>query len=152
MMFTLMAIAIVLVSCTLLGLYFNYNLNDAARQQLNSKAYYLAKGCSDIGVAALCADNNKLLDEVKNNTAADPLVPLRESTIVHEDYKNGGELGTSVMKLTREVDADSRVWAVLNITTTMPDTRANSTTGLYEYKYRVQIRTDLPSVRLYSIV
>jgi hypothetical protein len=123
-LYVMVLAAAVLLMSAAAGMASRQNLYDAQTQQFNTKAYYLAREASEIGVSALLTQKVSGEDELKSDFLTQ-LTPNLSGPVTLYD-KDNHALGTAVIKLCKEndkADGSGDDWAVLYITIKLNDYR-----------------------------
>lgn len=142
------------------GMGSRQNLYDAQTQQLNNKAYYLAREAAEIGISAMLTQKVSGKDELSENFLSaltpNPSPPI---TLYNAD---GEELGTATLKLTKEndkPDGSGDDWAVIYITIRMDDYRIplHGTSGetpksTFEYYFMAKVLCKNTNKRSFDVI
>lgn len=158
LVFVLFLFASVMVAITSLLVLSRQNYNGVVTQQLNARAYYVTMESADIAVAALLKEDDsgwRLLDEILAKTGTDRYSYVKTGILNYADSDS-----LSKIKLIVEKDPDlNEDWAVIYITTVVPDYRVNvgdiydpGKTYTYEMYYEMKVLLSDPSVRAFDVV
>lgn len=119
-LYVMVLAAVVLLMSAAAGMASRQNLFDAQTQQFNTKAYYLAREASEIGISALMTQKVS----GKNELRSDYLTQFTTTTgALTLSDKDNHVLGTAVLELREKEDSTHDKWAVLYITIKLNDYR-----------------------------
>lgn len=155
--FVMILAVVVLALLATLGVASRHNLYDAQTQQLNTKAYYLAREASEIAIAALLTQKVSGTDKL-NSDYYNQLQPKLSPQMPLYNEANE-EIGTSRFKLVEERDASGDTWAVIYITIKIDDYRislqntgAQTPKDKFEFYFKVKVLCENTNNKVYDVL